>query len=140
MANQINFFDTRVCIGDTIAVHHKVKEGDKERIQVFTGVVIAIKGSQESRSFTVRKIGADSIGVERIWPINCPSLVKIDVRKKMSGVRRAKLYYLRLRTGKLALKVKGQEINQQPDDNAKKKSKTDSGTTRGKNSQKLSSR
>ncbi len=86
--------------GDTLAVHTKVKEGDKERIQVFEGVVIKKKGSGMNATFTVRKI-SNGIGVERIFPVNSPGIEKIE--KLRSGkVRRAKLYYLRGLRGKAA--------------------------------------
>ncbi len=105
MANQAEFRETKFSVGDTVDVHHKVKEGKKERSQTFTGVVIAIKGHPPNKSFTVRKIAVGSIGVERIWPLACPSISKIEVKRK-GKVKRAKLYYLRQRKGKLALKIK----------------------------------
>ena len=86
--------------GDTITVHYKIKEGDKERIQQFTGVVIQVKNNPGTRSFTVRKI-SNGIGVERIFPLNSPFIEKIEMKKK-GVVRRAKLYYLRTLTGKSA--------------------------------------
>lgn len=90
-------------VGDTVDVYVKIKEGDKERIQVFSGTVIRKRGRGASQTFTVRKIVADE-GVERTWPIHCPSIEKIEVRKR-GKVRRAKLYYLRDRKGK-ATKIK----------------------------------
>lgn len=109
MANQIKFNDIQFAVGDTVAVHHKVKEGDKERLQVFEGIVIAIKGSSpENKSFIIRKIANGKIGVERIWPLMCPSISKIKLIKK-AQVRRAKLYYLRKIVGKNALRVKADE-------------------------------
>jgi len=105
VAKYINLNNFNFAVGDTIAVHHKVREGSKERVQIFEGIVIAIKGRQpENKSFTVRKIAAAEIGVERIWPISCPSIEKIKVKKK-GKTRRAKLYYLRYRKGKGALKI-----------------------------------
>lgn len=92
-------------VGDTIRVHQKIIEGEKTRTQIFEGVVIAIRGRAENKSFTVRKIGADSIGVERIWPLVSPWLKKITVENK-GKVRRAKLYYLRKRVGRQATKIK----------------------------------
>ncbi|MBI2599547.1 50S ribosomal protein L19 [Candidatus Daviesbacteria bacterium] len=97
--------ETDIHIGDTIRVHSKVVEGDKTRIQVFEGVLIRLQGRGENRTFTVRKIGAGNIGVERTWPLNARSLVKIEVKKKTTGVRRSKLYYLRDLTGKQAVRV-----------------------------------
>ncbi|GIW46783.1 MAG: 50S ribosomal protein L19 [Deltaproteobacteria bacterium] len=79
--------------GDTVAVHYKIKEGDRERIQVFEGVVIARKGEGLRETFTVRKVSY-GIGVERIFPLHSPLIEKIEV-KRQGRVRRAKLYYLR---------------------------------------------
>ena len=85
-------------IGDTVDVHSKILEGAKERIQVFSGVVIAISGSGTRQMFTVRRIVA-SQGVERKFPVHSPRILKVDV-KRSSVVRRAKLYFLRERSGK----------------------------------------
>lgn len=86
--------------GDTVTVSYKIKEGDKERIQQFTGVVIQRKNEAATASFTVRKM-SNGVGVERIFPLASPFIDKIEVNK--SGVvRRAKLFYLRERTGKAA--------------------------------------
>ncbi len=87
-------------IGDTVRVHVKVIEGEKERVQVFEGVVIARKGKKVSETFTVRKISY-GVGVERVFPVNSPNIAKIDVIRK-GKVRRAKLYYLRDKKGKQA--------------------------------------
>ncbi len=89
--------------GDTVRVHVKVKEGDKERIQVFEGVVIARRGEGLRETFTVRKISF-GVGVERVFPLHSPIIDKIEVVKR-GEVRRAKLYYLRTKKGKEA-KVK----------------------------------
>ncbi len=86
--------------GDTITVSYKIKEGDKERIQQFTGVVIQRKNEQATASFTVRKM-SNGVGVERIFPLSSPFIDKIEVNK-VGIVRRAKLFYLRERTGKAA--------------------------------------
>lgn len=86
--------------GDTLRVHVKVSEGDKQRIQVFQGVVIARRGTGTGESFTVRKISG-GIGVERVFPIHSPVIDKIDVVRR-GRVRRAKLYYLRELRGKAA--------------------------------------
>lgn len=96
--------DVAVKVGDTVRVYQKIKEGDKTRTQVFEGIVIAVKNQQDGKSFTVRKIGAMGIGMERIWPLNCPSILKIEVVKSPK-VKRAKLYYLRSRKGKSAKEV-----------------------------------
>ena len=86
--------------GDTITVSYRIKEGNKERIQQYRGVVIKIVGHGDKKRFTVRKI-SDGIGVERIFPINSPFIEEIVVNK-YGKVRRAKLYYLRALTGKKA--------------------------------------
>jgi large subunit ribosomal protein L19 len=86
--------------GDTIAVHHKVVEGDKERTQVFEGVVMQRRGSGISETFTVRKV-SDGVGVERIFPLHSPNIEKIEHLRK-GKVHRARLYYLRDLTGKAA--------------------------------------
>jgi large subunit ribosomal protein L19 len=86
--------------GDTVRVHVRVVEGDKERIQVFQGVVIARRGGGTRETFTVRKISG-GIGVERIFPLHSPSLSRIEVVRR-GKVRRAKLYYLRALRGKAA--------------------------------------
>ncbi len=86
--------------GDTLRVHVKIKEGEKERIQVFQGIVIGRRGSGTGATFTVRKMSA-GIGVERIFPLHSPNIDKIE-RIKIGSVRRAKLNYLRELTGKSA--------------------------------------
>lgn len=86
--------------GDTITVHYKIKEGSKERVQQFRGVVLQRKGSGHGETFTVRKMSG-SVGVERIFPLVSPFIEKIDINKK-GKVRRARIFYLRERTGKKA--------------------------------------
>jgi large subunit ribosomal protein L19 len=86
--------------GDSVRVHVKVREGEKERIQVFAGIVIARRSGGARETFTVRKISS-GIGVERIFPLHSPVIDKIEVDRK-GAVRRAKLYYLRERRGKAA--------------------------------------
>lgn len=87
-----------ISIGDTVDVHVRIIEGSKERIQVFTGVVIAMKGSGLERTITVRRIVANE-GVERTFPLHSPRIATIEV-KRQGHTRRAKLYYLRERVGK----------------------------------------
>lgn len=94
-------------IGDTVKVFVKIVEGDKERIQPFQGVVIAKKGGGSRETFMVRKISS-GVGVERIFPVCSPNIIKVEVIKK-GVVRRAKLYYLRDRKGKAA-KIKEKRI------------------------------
>ena len=86
--------------GDTVKVHLRVVEGNKERIQVFEGVVIGRRGSRTNATFTVRKI-SNSVGVERIFPLHSPNIERIEVSRR-GKVRRAKLYYLRDLRGKAA--------------------------------------
>jgi large subunit ribosomal protein L19 len=86
--------------GDTVRVHVRVVEGEKERIQMFEGVVIARKGGSSRETFTVRKISY-GMGVERIFPLHSPMIDKIDVVRE-GRVRRAKLYYLRSKKGRAA--------------------------------------
>ena len=92
-------------VGDTINVNYKIIEGDKTRIQPYQGIVIARKGVGVSKTFTVRKISVDTVGVERIFPLNSPNIDSVKVLKK-GKVRRAKLYYLRDRIGKQATRIK----------------------------------
>ncbi|VGO18465.1 50S ribosomal protein L19 [Pontiella sulfatireligans] len=87
-------------IGDTVRVHYKIKEGGKERIQVYTGTVIARKGAGVTESITVRRVSYGE-GVERIFPLNSPNIDKIEIERH-GKVRRAKLYYLRDLAGKKA--------------------------------------
>ena len=87
-------------IGDTIHVHYKIIEGDVERVQIFSGIVIRTSGSYMDKTFTVRRYSY-KVGVERIFPLQSPRIIKIEVLKK-AKIRRAKLYYLRERTGKKA--------------------------------------
>ncbi|HIU90504.1 MAG TPA: 50S ribosomal protein L19 [Candidatus Fimimonas merdipullorum] len=93
-------------IGDTVRVNFKVIEGNKERIQAYEGIVIARKHGGLRETFTVRRISS-GIGVERTFPLHSPKIESIAVVRKAANVKRAKLYYLRSRTGKAA-KVKGQ--------------------------------
>ncbi len=86
--------------GDTITVHYKIKEGNKERIQLFRGVVIQRRGNGHTETFTVRKMSGN-IGVERIFPVASPFLEKVEINKHGS-VRRARIYYFRELTGKKA--------------------------------------
>ena len=90
-------------IGDTVEVQNKIKEGSRERIQLFAGLVIAKKNGGISETFTVRKM-AYGVGVEKTFPLHSPNVVKVDVTRR-GKVRRAKLYYVRERVGKAA-KVK----------------------------------
>ena len=109
MANQITHKDVTFKVGDTVRVHQSIKEGEKSRIQIFEGVVIAISKNGEP-CFTVRKIATGGIGVEKIFPIKAPVVDKVEV-KKTGFVRRAKLYFLRDLVGKNATKVREAKTN-----------------------------
>ena len=95
----------QVKIGDVVRVHVKIREGERERIQVFEGTVIARKGSGVNETFTVRRISY-GVGVERVFPVHSPNVAKVET-VRVGKVRRSKLYYLRDRVGKAA-KVKEQ--------------------------------
>jgi large subunit ribosomal protein L19 len=103
-AHQINKGLPPFKVGDGVRVHTKVREGDKERIQVFSGVVIARKGHGIHEPFTVRRISYGE-GVERVFPVNSPNIDKIEIESE-SETMRARMYYLRSRTGKAAMAVK----------------------------------
>jgi large subunit ribosomal protein L19 len=103
-------------IGDQVEVHQRILEGQKERVQVFSGVVIAIRGDGMREMFTVRRI-VQGEGVERVFPLHSPKIAKVEV-KRTGRVRRAKLFYLRKRVGKATRlrerKVKNAEANGAP--------------------------
>ena len=97
--------------GMTVRVHQKIKEGEKERVQIFEGLIIKIShGHGTNKTFTVRKV-VEGIGVEKIFPIHSPNIAKIEIKKK-SKVRRSKLYYMRERFGKSA-RLKGRFLTEQ---------------------------
>jgi large subunit ribosomal protein L19 len=98
-------------VGDSVKVHAKVVEGEKERIQVFTGLVIARRGHGMNETFTVRRISYGE-GVERVFPVHSPRIDKVIVERQ-GKVRRAKLTYLRERIGKKALAVKARDTRRQ---------------------------
>ena len=95
---------TKFSVGDTVKVHTRVIEGDKERIQIYTGIVNGRKGTGINANFTVRRVSS-GVGVERVFPLHSPRIAKLEVERKGS-VRRAKLNYLRDRKGKSATTVK----------------------------------
>lgn len=99
------FGEQDIRIGDTVRIHNKVVEGERVRVQVFEGVLIRLRGRGENQTFTVRRIGVGGIGVEKTWPLDSRHLVKIEVKKKASKVRRSKLYYLRGLSGREAVRV-----------------------------------
>lgn len=91
----VNIGETDIHVGDTLRIHSKVVEGAKTRVQVFEGILIRLRGRGVNKTFTVRKIGAGGVGIERTWPLDSRSLVTIESKKKATGIRRSKLYYLR---------------------------------------------
>lgn len=97
--------DTELHIGDTIRVHSTLVEGNKTRIQVYEGILIALRGRGENQMMTIRHIGPGGLGVERMWPLDSKSLVKIEVKKKAGHVRRSKLYFLRNLKGRSAVRI-----------------------------------
>ena len=109
MAQQLNYHDQVVPVGATVRVHQEIMEGNKKRVQVFEGVVMAIQNAGSGKSFTVRKLGAGGISVEKIFPANLPSIKKIEV-KRVGQVRRAKLYYLRDKIGRKATRIKEKSL------------------------------
>ncbi len=159
MALQTIVCGTTVHIGDSVIIGQKIREGEKDRVQNFSGVVIAMKGNQGEKTFMVRRIAAAAIGVEKIFPIDMPSLVSVKIVKQ-AAVRRSKLYFLRERIGKAALQLpekkekqkSGGEKKAKPrtshgarvktiktDENKQKPTKS-SGKSRGKGRQKVSSK
>ena len=104
-AEQLKADEPQFSVGDTVKVYGKIKEGNRERIQVFEGTVIKKQGGSNRATFTVRKL-SNGVGVEKTWPVHSPNVEKIEVVRK-GKVRRAKLNYLRYRVGN---KAKGKEI------------------------------
>jgi len=94
MANSCLVKETKISSGDLVIVHQIIKEKDKERTQSYEGRVISISGRSPNKTFTVRRIGVDKVGIERIFPTELPSITKVEVKKSFP-TRRAKLYYLR---------------------------------------------
>lgn len=105
MAQRFIYNDQEINVGDTVRVHQEIVEGTKKRVQVFEGLVIAVKNREVNKTFTVRKIGSNNVGVEKIFPVLMPSIKKIEVKRR-GQVKRSKLYYLRDKVGKAATRVK----------------------------------
>ncbi len=96
MALKATLKETTFGVGDSVRVHQLIREGDKTRVQIFEGMVIGIGGRGSGKSFTVRRIGSQKIGIEKIFPLAAPVLEKVEVvRKGTAGVHQAKLYYTR---------------------------------------------
>lgn len=116
--------ETGFGVGDEIKVYLKIKEGEKTRSQVFQGMVIGIKGRDDGKSFTVRKVGAAKVGIEMIFPLNTPSIEKIEiVRNGTEGVQHAKLYYTRNKSAREIEKIysRAAHKNAKPVEKKKKK-------------------
>jgi len=134
MANSVKHKDSTFHVGDTVDVHYKliekekvagktkreVKEEVRERTQIFEGIVIAIRGEGQNKTFTVRRIGTAAIGIERIFPLDSPWIAAVKV-KKQGKVRRAKLYYLREKSGREAEKLKEKVQKETVQEKPKKK-------------------
>ncbi len=105
MAQHVIYKDQNLSVGDTIKIHQEIAEGEKKRIQIFEGIIIAIKNQGAGKSITVRKIATNAIGVEKIYPLMLPSIKQIEVKRR-GQARRSKLYYLRSRIGKAATRIK----------------------------------
>lgn len=112
MSKYVTIKDVNFSVGDTVRVHQKIQEGDKTRTQIFEGAVIAIQNKETGRSFRVRRVASDGVGVERIFPALSPNIERIEVRQA-GKVRRAKLFYLRDRIGKAATSIKKQVFTEQ---------------------------
>lgn len=104
MAISVSVNEVSVHVGDIVRVHQKILEGEKERIQIFEGMVIGIRGRDQNKTFTVRKIATGGIGVEKIFPVSTPWITRIEV-KKPGSVRRAKLTYVREQSAKQVAQI-----------------------------------
>ncbi len=109
MAQNFIYHEQQISVGDTVRVHQEISEGKKTRVQVFEGLVIAIKNREANKSFTVRKVSVGGVGVEKIFPVLMPSIKSIEVKRR-GEVKRSKLYYLRDKVGKAASRVKEKSL------------------------------
>ena len=109
MAKYLTYKDKQFSVGDSVKVHFNVKDGEKNRIQIFEGIIIGVANRGAGKAFTVRKIAVGGIGVEKITPINSPVLADIELVTR-GDVRRSKLFFLRNRTGKSATRIKKMNI------------------------------
>ena len=124
MALKIKHNKNEFGVADRVRVSQKIKEDDKERLQTFEGIVIKIKGRGNNKSFTVRRIGVQGIGIERIFPLNSPSIESVSVVKKgVRGTRRAKLYYIRGKSQKEIEAIYSRASRKKVKPKAKEKSK-----------------
>src|SRR5471030_2341422 len=111
-AAQVKQDTTPFKVGDGVRVHTKVREGDKERVQIFAGIVISRKGHGIHETFAVRRISYGE-GVERVFPVNSPNIDRIEIERESEPMK-ARLYYLRNRTGKAAVAIKEKEKHSEP--------------------------
>ena len=109
MAQTFTYQDQSINVGDNVRVHQEIVEGKKTRVQIFEGLVIAVKNRDINKTFTVRKIATAGVGVEKIFPVMMPSIKKIEVKRR-GDVKRSKLYYLRDKVGKAAIRVKEKSL------------------------------
>lgn len=122
MALTFAFKETVFGVGDRVKVFQRIKEGEKERSTSFEGIVIAARGEGENKMFTVRRLGAQNIGIERIFPLASPFLEKVEVLKKgTQGVNRAKLYYIRTKSQKEIDEIYSRAVRRSRNVPAKKK-------------------
>jgi large subunit ribosomal protein L19 len=120
MAIKAKHNETDFGVGDIVRIHQTIKEGDKKRTQVFEGTVIGIKGKNDEKSFTVRRIGVQQIGIERIYPLNSPTIEKIEVvRHGVEGTKRAKLYYIRDKSRREIEKIYSRAVGKGKDNTKK---------------------
>jgi large subunit ribosomal protein L19 len=126
MALKILHKDAEFGVGDRVKVSQRIKEGDKTRTQIFEGIVISIKGRGENKMFTVRRIGVAAIGIERIFPLESPTIEKVVVVKKgLGGIKRAKLYYVRTKSPKEIEKIYSRAARSAENKKASKKKTKD---------------
>jgi len=109
MAQTFTYQDQLINVGDSVRVHQEIVEGKKTRVQIFEGLVIAVKNRDINKTFTVRKVATAGVGVEKIFPVMMPSIKKIEVKRR-GEVKRSKLYYLRDKVGKAASRVKEKSL------------------------------
>ena len=125
MALKIKHNETQFGVGDVVRVHQKIQEeGDKTRTQIFEGMVIGIQGRDMGKNFVVRRIGAQKVGIEMIFPINSPVIEKVEVvREGTEGVQHAKLYYTRYKSSRQIEKIYSRAAGKNQVQAAKKKAK-----------------
>lgn len=114
MALTATFNDNKFNVGDVVKVIQNIQEGEKTRKQAFQGMVIGIKGRGENKTFTIRRVGSQNVGIERIFPLESPSISDIEVvRKGKRGIRRAKLYYTRDKSRKMIEKIYSRSVRRE---------------------------